>query len=302
MMPVSFGFAVPAGPDKGQIDKWMTDIEAAIPLIKGHFESLWMTDHFFWEDNPTYEAWTVLAYLAGCFPDFKVGPMVLGQSYRNPALLAKMASTLQALTNGRFIMGIGAGWKEDEYLAYDYPYPRAGIRIEQLEDTLEIMTRMWRESGKITYEGKHYKIVDAYCEPKPDPMIPIMVGGGGEKTMMLAARFADIWNLPDVTLERYRERADILKQHCETIQRDPDSIQLSWFGRLAVGNTVAEAEALSDGRWTSKNAFVGTPQQLVDDMSQFVDYGVSYFMLEVLGLSQPDTARMVFEDVLPNFV
>jgi alkanesulfonate monooxygenase SsuD/methylene tetrahydromethanopterin reductase-like flavin-dependent oxidoreductase (luciferase family) len=203
MMPVSFGFAVPAGPDKGQIDKWMTDIEAAIPLIKGHFESLWMTDHFFWEDNPTYEAWTVLAYLAGCFPDFKVGPMVLGQSYRNPALLAKMASTLQALTNGRFIMGIGAGWKENEYLAYNYEFPRAGIRVEQFEDTLNIFKKLWTESGQVTYEGKHYKVTDAWCEPKPDPMIPILIGASGDRMLGLVAKYADMWNMGLCDIDKY---------------------------------------------------------------------------------------------------
>lgn len=180
-MSVSFGLVVPAGSPKGHINQWQTDLDAVIPLIEGHFESLWMTDHFFWADNPTYEAWTVVTYLATQYPQFKVGPIVLGQSYRNPALLAKMAATLQSLTQGRFMMGIGAGWKEDEYHAYGYPYPRPSVRIEQLEDTLEIMTRLWKESDKVSYTGKHYTIKDAYCEPKPNPMIPILVGGGGKR-------------------------------------------------------------------------------------------------------------------------
>lgn len=119
--------------------------------------------------------------------------------------------------------------------------------------------------------------------------------------MMLAARFADMWNIPDTPFTTYRERANILKQHCETMGRDPKSIQLSWFGRIAVHNTTAEAEALSDGEWTKANAIVGSVQEVIDQMSEFVDFGVSYFMVEILGLPQPDIARMVFEDVLPKF-
>ncbi|MDQ7026360.1 MAG: LLM class flavin-dependent oxidoreductase [Anaerolineae bacterium] len=300
-MSVSFGLVVPAGPQKGHINQWQADLDTVVPLLDGHFESLWMTDHFFWADKPTYEAWTVVTYLATQYPQFKIAPIVLGQSYRNPALLAKMAATLQSLTQGRFIMGIGAGWKEDEYHAYGYPYPRPSIRVAQLEDTLEIMTRLWKESGKVSYAGQHYSIKEAYCEPKPNPMIPILVGGGGTKTMMLAARFADMWNMPDTPLTRYRERANILKQHCETIGRDPDGIQLSWFGRMAVHNTTAEAEALSNGKRTKANAIVGSVQEVIDQLNEFVDFGVSYFMVEILGLPQPDIARLVFEDILPNF-
>jgi alkanesulfonate monooxygenase SsuD/methylene tetrahydromethanopterin reductase-like flavin-dependent oxidoreductase (luciferase family) len=299
-MTVKFGLGLAAGPPKGQISQWMDDLDESLPKLADHFESLWMTDHFFWDDDPTYEAWTVMAYMAARWPQFKVGPMVLGQSYRNPALLAKMAATLQALSDGRYIMAIGAGWKENEYRAYDWPYPRAGIRIEQLADTLEIMKRLWTEPDPVTYTGKHYKVVDAYCQPKPDPVPPIIVGGGGRKTMRLAAQYADGWNLPDANIEKYTDRLNILKQHCADLGRDPASIELSWFGRLAVANTEAEALAYSNGRWTKDNAFVGTPQQAVDLMLPFVELGVEYFMLEVLGLPDPEVISMVTESVLPR--
>ncbi len=298
-MSVKFGLGLLAGPPKGQISKWMDDLDAALPQIAGHFESLWMTDHFFWEDNPTHEAWTVMAYMAARWPQFKIGPMVLGQSYRNPALLAKMAATLQTLSGGRFIMGIGAGWKEDEYRAYGFPYPRPGIRIEQLQDTLEIFKRMWTEPDPVTYQGKHYQIVDAYCQPKPDPVPSVIVGGGGEKTMRLAVQYADGWNLSDASLEKYTGRLDILRQHCADLGRDPATLELSWFGRLAVGKTEAEALALSSGRWNKTNAFVGTPQECVELMQPFVAAGVRYFMLEVLGLPDPAIIDRVLNEVLP---
>ena len=124
-----------------------------------------MTDHFQWEGQPTFEAWTVLAYIAARYPEFEVGPMVLGQSYRNPALLALMSASLQTLSGGRFIMGIGAGWKEDEYLSYNYPFPSAKTRVQQLEETLVILKTMWEEPGPVSYSGKHYSIKDAWCEP-----------------------------------------------------------------------------------------------------------------------------------------
>jgi alkanesulfonate monooxygenase SsuD/methylene tetrahydromethanopterin reductase-like flavin-dependent oxidoreductase (luciferase family) len=299
-MAVSFGLSMLAGPEKGQTQQWMQDLDESLPHFVGHCESLWMTDHFFWEDKPTYEAWTTLCYVAARWPQFKVGPIVLGQSYRNPALLAKMASTLQALSSGRFIMAIGAGWKEDEYRAYDYPYPRAGIRIEQLEDTLEIMKRMWTEPGPVSYQGKHYKVVDAYCEPKPTPVPPILVGGGGEKTMMLAARYADWWNLSDANFAKYSDRVRILRDHCATIGRAPSTMRLTWFGRLAVGKTEADAQALGGTKWTRDNAFVGTPMQVIEQMRPFVDLGVDYFMLEILGLPNPSVIQMVLEDVFPH--
>ncbi|MCZ7543128.1 MAG: LLM class flavin-dependent oxidoreductase [Anaerolineae bacterium] len=299
-MAVDFGLSLPAGPPKGQVNKWMDDLDAVIPQLEGRFRSLWMTDHFQWADAPTYEAWTVLAYMAARWPQFEIGPIVLGQGYRNPALLAKMAATLQALSGGQFIMGIGAGWKEDEYHAYGYPYPSPGVRVAQLGDTLEILTRMWREPGQVTYRGAHYSVVDAWCEPKPDPVPPIVVGGGGRKTMLLAARFADMWSVPDTPLERYTERMAILHAHCADIGRDPATIRKTWFGRLAVGRTEAEALELGYGKWTRANAFVGTPAQVVEDLSRFVAAGVDYFMIEVLGLADPDVLGMVLEDVLPN--
>lgn len=292
---IDFGLSMLAGPPKGQISRWLSDLDASLPHFDGFFRSLWMTDHFFWDDDPTYEAWTVLSFAAARWPQFEIGPIVLGQSYRNPALLAKMASTLQVLTGGRLIMAIGAGWKEDEYRAYDYPFPSAGVRVEQLEDTLEIFKRLWTQPGKVNYQGKHYHLVDAYCEPKPNPMIPILVGGGGNKTTLLAAKYAEMWNLPDAGYTAYFDRVKVLHGHCEAIGRDPKSIRLTWFGRLAVGKTEAEAQALGGGKWTKDNAFVGTPMQVVEQMGAFIKGGVDYFMLEVLGLPNPDVIGMTLD-------
>jgi alkanesulfonate monooxygenase SsuD/methylene tetrahydromethanopterin reductase-like flavin-dependent oxidoreductase (luciferase family) len=301
-MAVDFGLGMLWGPPKGvRPQQWMENLDVSLPRLAGHFKSLWMTDHFFWNGDPTYEAWTVLSYMAAKWPQFDIGPMVLGQSYRNPALLAKMAATLQVLSNGRFIMGIGAGWKEDEYHAYDYPFPRAGIRMEQLIETLEIMKRLWTEPGKVTYEGKHYKVVDAWCEPKPDPIPTIMIGGGGNKTIVISARYADWWNHSDANYEVMKERLAVVDQACEEIGRDPATLRRTWFGRLAVGKTEAEAIALSKGEYTKENAFVGTALEVVELMQPFVsELGVDYFMLEVLGLPDEWVIETVINEVLPK--
>jgi alkanesulfonate monooxygenase SsuD/methylene tetrahydromethanopterin reductase-like flavin-dependent oxidoreductase (luciferase family) len=299
-MPIDFGFALPAGPHKNRVGEWLDNLDKLLPAMQPYFKSLWMTDHFFWEDTPTYEAWTVLSFLAARFPAFQFGPMVLGQSYRNPAMLAKMAATLQVLCRGKFIMGIGAGWKEDEYLAYGYPFPSPGVRVGQLEDTLEIMKRLWTEPGPVTYKGKFYSITNAYCEPKPDPVPTIMVGGTGQRTTLLAARYADWWNMPDANPAAYAQKLPIVREHCAAIGRDPNSLRLTWFGRLAVGKTERDAVALSNGKWTSEKAIVGTVAQVIDQLHQFIDLGVDYFMVEVLGLPDQDIVDRVLNDVLPK--
>ncbi len=298
-MTLRFGLNLPAGPTMGGVSKFMDDLDLTLPQLVGHFESLWMTDHFIWDDNPCYEAWTVMSYIAARWPQFLIGPMVLGQSYRNPALLAKMGATLQSISNGRFIMGIGAGWKEDEYRAYNWPYPRAGIRIEQLQDTLEIMTRMWREPGPVSWQGRHYQVSDAWCEPRPDPVPPIIVGGGGRKTMRLAVQYADGWNHSDSAIGAFSERLAILQQHCEELGRDPASIEISWFGRLSVAATEQAAIVRSEGRWTRDKAFVGTSSQVVELMQAFVEAGVSHFMLDLLDIADEEVMGAVLEEILP---
>ena len=298
-MTVEFGLSLPAGPAPDRVAQWMDDMEGVRARLGSAFSSVWMTDHFFWGDAPTYEAWTVLAYLAARWPGVTFGPIVLGQSYRNPAMLAKMGATLQWLSGGRLVMAIGAGWKEDEYHAYGYPYPSPGTRVDQLEDTLEILTRLWTQPGPVTYHGKQYHIQDAYCEPRPNPIPPILVGGGGKRTTLLAVRYGQMWNMPDAPWSEYSKRLAYLAEHCETEGRDLSTLRLSWFGRLAVGKTEAAALALSDGQWTSARAFAGTPAQVVDLMAPFVEAGVDTFMVEVLGADNPDVCALVTEEVIP---
>ena len=302
-MAVEFGFSPVEAHPKTHLTKWMDDLDVILPQFVGHFKSLWMTDHLFWEDNFAYEGWTVLSFLAAKWPQFDVGPMVIGQNYRNPGLLAKMGATLQVFSEGRFIMGLGAGWKEDEYRAFHYDFPSAEVRLEQLEDTLEIVRRLWTESGKVSYQGKHYGITEAILEPKPDPVPPILIGVKGDNALKIAAKYADWWNLPDANAALFRERLAVLRQHCETVGRDPASIRLTWFGRMIIAENEAEAQRLAKSReksYTRENALLGTPEQVVEQMLEFVELGVDYFMMDIIGLPNADTQAMMVEHVLPK--
>ena len=156
---------------------------------------------------------------------------------------------------------------------------------------------MWTEAGQVSYEGKHYKIVDAWCEPKPDPMIPILVGGAGKKTMRLAAQYADLWNWGG-DIAYYSERSDILKQHCDELGRDTSTLRLTWAGTMAIGNTEEEAQRYAE-EIGGGYPFVGTPDQIAAAMAEFIEVGVDYFMLRIAGLPNPDIVGMTTEELMP---
>ncbi|MBZ0281863.1 MAG: LLM class flavin-dependent oxidoreductase [Anaerolineae bacterium] len=303
-MTVDFGLALVEKHPKSALSQWMDDLDLVVPKLEGHFKSLWMTDHLFWSDQYAYEVWTTLSFIAAKWPKFDVGPMVMGQNYRNPALLAKMAATLQVFSGGRFIMGIGAGWKEDEYRAYGYDYPSAGVRLEQLEDSLEIMKRLWTQPGQITYHGKHYRVENAYLEPKPVPVPPICIGVKGDKSLRIAAQYADWWNISDASLAFYQDRMSVLDRYCEEQGHDPKSIRRTWFGRLVTGRNDAEVNARANSRpgivYSTNNAFVGTPSQVVEQLQAFVAAGNTYFMLDIVGLPNPDIVSIILEEIIPN--
>jgi alkanesulfonate monooxygenase SsuD/methylene tetrahydromethanopterin reductase-like flavin-dependent oxidoreductase (luciferase family) len=297
-MAVDFGLNIPIEPIPEPVDQLLERLDAVLPNLPSSFKSLWATDHLFWGDTPVHEAWTLISYAAARYPQMQVGTMVTGQNYRNPALLAKMAATLQSLSRGRLLFGIGAGWKEDEYRGYGYAYPTPGERVAQLEEALEIVTRLWTYDSKVSYQGAHYRVADAYLVPKPTPVPPIVVGGGGKKTMRVAAKFADWWNISDAPIERYTECVHILHAHCRDLERDPRSIRLTWFGRLSVAESMEAALARGGGRWTPDNAFVGSPAQVLAQMKPYIDLGVDYFMLDILDITQPAVLDMTINQVL----
>ena len=215
------------------------------------FTRLWVSDHFFLGKDAVntdcLEAWTLLAALAMRTDRIRIGPMVTSQSYRNPALLAKIAAGVDVMSRGRLDVGLGAGWKEVEYRAYGYEFPDAPTRVTQLIETLEICTRMWREK-RATFHGKHYRIDDALCSPKPTQKpLPIWIGGSKPRVMRAAARYASAFNFnlgTSAQTETLKTAMHQMDEICRGAQRDPSTLLRSSFLMSTVGSTSARSEAL----------------------------------------------------------
>lgn len=196
------------------------------------FDTAWVVDHFMASDDesiPYMEAWTLISTLGMLTNRLRFGVMVSGNTYRNPGLLAKQAVTLDHASNGRVELGIGAGWMEREHVAYSYPFPSVGDRVEMLDEALQIIDSLMKNE-RTTFHGKHYQFVDAPFEPKPlqKPRIPIVVGAFMPRMIRLAARHADIWN----TRKEPDEAADgvaRLREAAKRAGRDPDEIRMSVF-------------------------------------------------------------------------
>ena len=299
MKKIEFGLSVPSGMrDKANRPNYMRDLARALEMVEGHYGSAWFIDHLQFEDTDLMEGWTAVSYLSALHPRLQWGHAVLCQSFRNPALLAKMGATLQFMSGGRFILGVGAGWHEPEYVAYGYPFPSAGQRVEELDETLQIVKALWTEE-RATFEGRYYRVKEAWCEPKPNPLPTIMIGGAKPKMLRLIARHADWWNVSWTSIEEYRPQVEESERACEEVGRDPGTLRRTWFGGCACAPTEREVEGIAGGRLKAGNAFVGTPQQLIDQMGPFVELGVDYFMLGCGGFPNLVTLEMLVGEVLP---
>jgi F420-dependent oxidoreductase-like protein len=192
-----------------------------------------MADHFFQMDNlwpaesPMLEVYTSLGYLAGQTERIKLVVLVNGVMYRYPGLLAKTVTTLDVLSRGRAVFGLGAAWYEREHIGLGVPYPPTAERFERLEETLQICKQMWSPNNGC-YNSKHYQLAETLCSPQPvqRPALPILIGGTGErKTLRLVAQYADAWNGSFQTVEEAEHKLGVLHRHCEAVERDPAEIQ-----------------------------------------------------------------------------
>jgi alkanesulfonate monooxygenase SsuD/methylene tetrahydromethanopterin reductase-like flavin-dependent oxidoreductase (luciferase family) len=305
MTPIQFGFTMPAGAlNATHRSTFVEELNHALDLIAGHFHSAWTIDHLQAEGADQLEGFTTLTYMAARHPQLMFGNTVLCQSFRNPALLAQMAATLQFVSGGRFILGIGAGWHQEEYEAYGYDFPPASTRVEQLEEALQIIKAMWTEE-RATFAGRHYRIRNARCAPKPTPLPPIMVGAFRPKMLRVTAKYADWWNVSSTGLEGYRGLVAECEQACVEVGRDPATLRRSWCGGCACAPTREEAERFAGDLYSAENAvddfgFVGTPAQVVEQMRAFTDLGVDYFMLDCGGFPNLTTLKMLIYEVLPT--
>lgn len=190
-----------------------------------------LADHFFQMENvgraedPFLEGYTSLGFLAGQTTSITLAMLVTGVTYRYPGLLAKTVTTLDVLSQGRSMFGIGAAWYDREHVALGVPYPPVRERFEMLEETLQICRQMWSDENG-PYNGKHYQLAETICEPQPIRRPPILIGGSGEKkTLRLVAQYADVWNTTDSEPDELKHKIDVLTRHCETVGRDPAEIR-----------------------------------------------------------------------------
>jgi alkanesulfonate monooxygenase SsuD/methylene tetrahydromethanopterin reductase-like flavin-dependent oxidoreductase (luciferase family) len=261
------------------------------------FTRYWVSDHLFLDEDAVatdcLEAWTLLAALALRTRSVRIGPMVTAQSYRNPALLAKIAAGVDVMSGGRLEFGIGAGWKEVEYRAYGFEYPPDGARVTQMVEALEICRRMWTEA-RATFHGKHYRIDGALCSPKPvQRPLPVWIGGKMPRIMRAAARSAQWFNLgggvgargPQAVAAAMRQLDEI----CRAVKRDPRTLGRSVF----LGATVAKARKRSDeliGQLAAENGpgwldvrpgyVAGTPEDALAKLRTLAALGIAHVNLQ----------------------
>ncbi len=287
------------------LNVWSRLVEDTFPYLDqtaAPFDSLWFPDHVQYEGHKVAEGWTLLAWALARYPDKRGGHEVLCNSFRNPALLAKMAATAQALSGGRVVLGIGAGWHEEEYRAYGWPYPPARVRIEQLGEAIELIRALWTEAPA-GYTGRHYQVAGAHCAPAPVPVPPVMVGGAGERYLLrVVAQHADWWNYPFRDVARYTRAQEALKGHCREVKRDYDAITQVVRVGILIAPTEGDLARLQQDpgvRPMEEGRVVGTPPQVTERLRAIVAQGAHRLTVHFADAPRPDGTRLFAASVLP---
>ena len=275
------------------------------------FHAVWLDDHLMFNNWSILESWTTLSALSSVTNKIRLGTMVSCNAYRNPALLAKMATTLDVLSGGRLEFGIGAGVQENEHIAYGFEFSKPSVRVERLGEALEITRRLWTEE-KVSYQGAYYALKNAVCEPKPiqKPFPPITVGGGGELLLRKAtAPYANRYDwgfLPSI--EMYKRKLQVLEKQCVEIGRDFEEIEKSCWpsGQIIIAKNHGELdEKISKHKPINVNledykkaAMVVTPEECIEQLKVYVNLGVTYFMLFFGDLPRLDGLKQFSIDVI----
>ena len=296
-------------------------------VVDAGFGGLWAPDHFMLGPHrEEYEVWTLLGALAERTDDVELGPLVGSITYRNPALLAKMATTIDQLSDGRLRLGLGCGWHREEHERYGFDFPEINDRIDMLEEGLEVITRMFTADDP-TFAGDHYEIDGAYNQPGPiqEPHPPILIGGAGPRMLRVTARYADEWNVEISGRNRgppIEFKAEKLDEYLQEEGRDPDDIERSWLAHVLVRESEAELDAVcdrifplpwgeeedideqltADNAWEKGQMLIGTPAEVAERIEYI--RGLGFGKLQLMFLDYPDTTGMeVFGDeVMPEFV
>ena len=305
-----FGLQVPSftypGVRDDQLFGRVADIAGAAE--QSGFDSLWVMDHFYQiqgvgpRTDPMLESYTLLGALAARTSTISLGTMVTGVTYRNPALLAKQVTTLDLISGGRAILGIGGAWNEDEHKGYGFEYPPIGERLDRLEEALQICRAMFTQAEP-SFSGTHYRIESALNFPRPlrPDGIPILVGGGGERrTLALVAKYADACNIfGDVATIRHK--LEVLERHCEAIGRDPATITKTRLGGLVIadstelaqqrGREMARARGMDEERYRGY-AIAGDPDSVGEQVAEFLDAGLDGLVFNMHDAHEIEPVRL----------
>ncbi|MDE0078797.1 MAG: LLM class flavin-dependent oxidoreductase [Caldilineaceae bacterium] len=288
------------------INTWsrhVTELYPYLDQVIHPFDSLWLPDHVQYNGHYVAEGWTMAVWALARYPDKLVGHAVLCNSFRNPAHLAKMAATAQAFSGGRVVIGIGAGWNEEEYLGYGWPFPRARVRIEQLAEAIQIMRAMWTDTP-VNFAGKHYQLENAYCEPKPEIVPPVMVGGGGERYLLrVVAEHADWWNWVYSDVETYAHKQSVLKEHCRAVGREYDEILQMMHVSVLIAENESELQRLREDpevRPSSEGTIEGTPAQVTDALLRIVEQGAQRITVNIADAPRVEGSYLFAATVLPH--
>ena len=316
---VLFGMFMPQGwkMELSSIDgaeaKWQKAVELALLAERLGYDSIWLYDHFHNVPKPAHEAvfecWTTMAAISQITTRVRLGQMVGCNSYRNPALLAKITSTIDVISGGRLDWGIGAGWYENEYRGYGYEFARPKERIGMLRESVEIVKSMWTQP-ETTYDGDHYRLERAHCDPKPlqQPTPPIWIGGGGEQlTLRVVANHADCSNFGGNPPE-WAHKREVLKGHCAAVGRDEATIRKTWSPEVFVRSTEAEVDAAGSRSfwgeplesWRAGN-LVGTPEQVSEKIRTYIDLGCTGFIPWASDYPDTETMELFATAVMPSF-
>ena len=315
-MAMQYGIIVPQGwrmdlvgiEDPVEAYETMTRVAQEAEALNYH--SIWLFDHFHTVPVPTqevtFECWTSTAALARDTKRVRIGQMVTCNGYRNPALMAKMASTVDVLSHGRLDFGIGAGWYEHEYLAYGYQYPDAPERLRYLRKAVQVIHVMWTQD-EATFEGKYYQIRGAINQPKgaQQPHIPLLIGGSGEKvTLKLVAQYGDACNISNADIPVLEHKLAVLKQHCEEIGRDYESIKRTLLINCTIGETEEAAfeklpaSSRSQLEAIQKQALYGTPEMIRNRLAEYEAAGVQEVIIWFPDAAQLDSVRLFAKECI----
>lgn len=293
---------------------WEETKAAAQEFERLGFDSVWLNDHLYGvprPEIPILECWTTLTAVGAVTEHVELGTLVSPPGFRNPAYLAKVVATLDQITGGRVVPGIGAGWFRQEFTGYGYPFPETRDRVRALAEAAELMTRAWSEPG-LTYEGEYFQTDGLILQPPPVRQPPLLIGGGGEKVVLrIAARFAAIWNNLAVNQGQLAHKIDVLHRHCDAVGRDPADVRISQQTLVLITEREADVEPMVErasrifgghmGDVRGPLAITGTPAMIAEKIEKHIALGCSHFVMEFFGRDTREPARLFAERVLPHF-